>query len=195
MADHQLGTRDLATRSEAGGSASSLEPEQQPADRSAATNPARDEDRLLESAQSEEPVTRESTADSPQTGTRATETGIDGRDGNGDVAHASERGGHPDTMGTATASGDREPLLPADQSERLTTRWQEIQTSFVDKPRDAVAEADALVADLMQRLAAGFAHERERLESQWDSGDDVSTEDLRVALTRYRSFFDRLLSA
>jgi hypothetical protein len=85
--------------------------------------------------------------------------------------------------------------LTADQGERFTTRWQEIQSSFVDQPRDAVAEADALVADLMQRLAAGFSGERERLEAQWDRGDDVSTEDLRVALTRYRSFFDRLLSA
>jgi len=89
----------------------------------------------------------------------------------------------------------REPLLPADQSERFTERWHEIQTSFVDEPRDAVAQADALVADLMQRLAASFSNERERLEGQWDRGDEVSTEDLRVALTRYRSFFDRLLSA
>jgi hypothetical protein len=87
------------------------------------------------------------------------------------------------------------PLLPDDQSERFTTRWQEIQASFVDQPRDSVEQADALVADLMQRLAAGFSNERERLEAQWDRGDDVSTEDLRVALTRYRSFFDRLLSA
>ena len=47
----------------------------------------------------------------------------------------------------------------------------------------------------MQRLAAGFSDERERLEGQWDQGSDVSTEDLRVALTRYRSFFDRLLAA
>ena len=69
------------------------------------------------------------------------------------------------------------------------------QEELVDEPRDSVEQADALVADLMQRLAAGFAGERERLESQWESGDDVSTEDLRVALTRYRSFFDRLLSA
>ena len=98
-------------------------------------------------------------------------------------------------MGTAAAGGDREPLLPADQSGRFTARWQQIQTSFVDEPRDAVAEADALVADLMQRLAASFSDERERLEGQWGRGDDVSTEDLRVALTRYRSFFDRLLSA
>ena len=89
----------------------------------------------------------------------------------------------------------REPLLPGDQSERYSVRWREIQSTFVDEPRQSVEQADALVADLMQRLAAGFSGERERLEGQWDGGDDVSTEDLRVALTRYRSFFDRLLSA
>jgi hypothetical protein len=88
-----------------------------------------------------------------------------------------------------------EPLLPADQSQRFTSHWEEIQASFVDQPRQAVEQADALVADLMQRLAASFSNERERLEGHWDRGDDVSTEDLRVALTRYRSFFDRLLSA
>jgi hypothetical protein len=99
-----------------------------------------------------------------------------------------------DTRSTGVEA-EHEPLFPNDQSERFTNRWQEIQTSFVDQPRDAVAEADALVADLMQRLAASFSQERERLEAQWDQGDDVSTEDLRVALTRYRSFFDRLLSA
>lgn len=93
------------------------------------------------------------------------------------------------------AGTDHEPLFPSDQSEGFRSRWQEIQTSFVDQPRDAVAEADTLVADLMQRLASNFSQERERLEAHWDRGDDVSTEDLRVALTRYRSFFDRLLSA
>ncbi len=95
----------------------------------------------------------------------------------------------------ADAGGEKEPLLPGDQTERYTSRWQGIQARFVDQPRQAVEHADGLVADLMQRLAAGFSEEREKLESQWDSGDDVSTEDLRVALTRYRSFFDRLLSA
>ena len=50
-----------------------------------------------------------------------------------------------------------------------------------------------LVASLMKKLAEGFANERERLEKQWDRGDNVSTEDLRIALQRYRSFFDRLL--
>lgn len=88
-----------------------------------------------------------------------------------------------------------EPLLPLDQTERFTSRWQEIQADFVDQPRQSVEQADTLVADLMQRLAASFSNERERLEGQWDRDGDVSTEDLRVALTRYRSFFDRLLSA
>jgi len=90
---------------------------------------------------------------------------------------------------------DENPLLPAAQSEDFTSRWREIQTSFVDEPRESVEKADALVGDMMQRLAAIFSSERERLEAQWDNGGDVSTEDLRVALTRYREFFDRLLSA
>jgi hypothetical protein len=93
-------------------------------------------------------------------------------------------------------SGDeeRQPLLPQDQAKRYRSEWQRIQAGFVDEPRTSVEEADRLVADLMQRLAAVFSDEREQLEKQWDSGDDVSTEDLRVGLTRYRSFFDRLLS-
>ena len=87
------------------------------------------------------------------------------------------------------------PVLSARTASGFRGRWQEIQASFVDEPRTSVEQADALVADLMQRLAAGFSDERQRLEGQWDRGDDVSTEDLRVALTRYRSFFDRLLAA
>jgi hypothetical protein len=102
----------------------------------------------------------------------------------------SDTGAHAETSGE-----ERSPLLPADQTGGFTERWRQIQTSFVDEPRTSVEQADALVAELMQRLAASFSAERERLEGQWDSGDDVSTEELRVALTRYRSFFDRLLSA
>jgi glutathione S-transferase len=86
------------------------------------------------------------------------------------------------------------PLLPQDQSERFTESWQEIQASFVDRPQEAVKNADALVEELMQRITRSFAVERERLETQWAEGDEVSTEDLRVTLTRYRSFFERLLS-
>jgi hypothetical protein len=100
-----------------------------------------------------------------------------------------------ETAHTETDGADRRPLLDQPETESFTTRWREIQVDFVDRPRESVEQADALVAELMQRLAASFAEERGRLEQQWDGGDDVSTEDLRVALTRYRSFFDRLLSA
>ena len=75
------------------------------------------------------------------------------------------------------------------------SRWSTLQTAFVDEPRQAVQDADNLVASVMKRLAEGFANERSGLEKQWDRGDNVSTEDLRVALQRYRSFFDRLLKA
>lgn len=76
----------------------------------------------------------------------------------------------------------------------MRERWTEIQAAFVDEPRKAVEGADNLVAETMKRLAETFAEERSRLEGQWDRGDKVSTEDLRLALQRYRSFFDRLLS-
>ena len=84
------------------------------------------------------------------------------------------------------------PLLA--DAEGFHARWEEIQVRFVDEPRGAVEDADALVATVMKRLAEGFAKEREALEAQWGRGEDISTEDLRVALQRYRSFFQRLLS-
>jgi hypothetical protein len=86
------------------------------------------------------------------------------------------------------------PLFAADESQTFRSRWTDIQAGFVDEPRRAVEQADNLVAEAMKRLAEMFADERKRLEQQWDRGDDVSTEDLRVALQRYRSFFTRLLS-
>jgi hypothetical protein len=84
-------------------------------------------------------------------------------------------------------------LLAASDAGHFRVRWSDVQTHFVDAPREAVQGADALVAELMQHLAKTFARERDSLEQQWMQGEDVSTEDLRVALTRYRSFFDRLL--
>lgn len=87
-----------------------------------------------------------------------------------------------------------EPLFPQQETQELRDRWHAIQAGFVDEPRRAVEDADKLVASAMKRLAEIFAGEREHLEGQWDRGGDVSTEDLRVALRRYRSFFDRLLS-
>jgi hypothetical protein len=86
------------------------------------------------------------------------------------------------------------PLFPNNELEEFKNRWSGIQTAFVDEPRRAVEQADGLVASAMKRLAEIFAQERSKLEQQWDRGDNVSTEDLRVALQRYRSFFHRLLS-
>jgi hypothetical protein len=104
----------------------------------------------------------------------------------------------PGQAGSALGeSGEQEraPLLAEADVTACRGRWDEVQAGFVDRPREAVEQADALVADVMERLTAGFAEQRSRLEGQWDRGDDISTEELRVALTRYRSFFNRLLAA
>jgi len=85
------------------------------------------------------------------------------------------------------------PLFSESEMGEFRSQWAKIQTCFVDEPRGTVKDADKLVAAVMQRLAEGFANERSSLEKQWDRGDNVSTEDLRLALQRYRSFFDRLL--
>lgn len=84
-------------------------------------------------------------------------------------------------------------LFPENEAKDFQTRWTEIQTAFVDEPRRAVEQADSLVAEVIKRLANSFAEERSKLDGQWGRGDNVSTEDLRVALQRYRAFFDRLL--
>jgi hypothetical protein len=90
--------------------------------------------------------------------------------------------------------GHPTPLFDQREIQDLRSDWEAIQAGFVDEPRKAVEDADELVATTMKRLAEIFAEERENLEHQWDSGDKVSTEDLRLALRRYRSFFDRLLA-
>jgi len=86
------------------------------------------------------------------------------------------------------------PLFPDNELGDFRQRWQNVQVGFVDDPRNAVKGADELVASLMTRLAQVFSEERGKLEHEWDKGENVSTEDLRIALRRYRSFFDRLLS-
>jgi hypothetical protein len=97
--------------------------------------------------------------------------------------------------GPAAGQEPRAQLVGADEHAGFVARWQEIQAGFVDEPRKAVHDADALVTDLMQRLAETLASEREQLESRMGAGGDVSTEDLRQGLQRYRSLFERLLAA
>jgi len=108
----------------------------------------------------------------------------------GEVSEVSEAEVPPsDDEGGAAA------LLADEDVGGFRSRWNEIQVRFVDEPRGSVQKADGLVAEMMGRLTQMFSEERTRLEGQWERGDDVSTEDLRIALQRYRSFFERLLSA
>ena len=88
---------------------------------------------------------------------------------------------------------DRNSLLPEDQMERFRDRWDDIQTSFVDDPRSAVERAQQLVGEVVGELTSVFDRERRNLESQWNRGDAADTEESRIALQRYRSFFQLLL--
>ena len=87
-----------------------------------------------------------------------------------------------------------QPLFAERETTDFRRRWTDIQAAFVDEPRRAVEQADALVSDIVKRVTDGFATARGALEHQWDRGDNVTTEDLRLTLQRYRSFFDRLLA-
>ncbi|MFE9568186.1 hypothetical protein ACFYMW_06710 [Streptomyces sp. NPDC006692] len=98
-----------------------------------------------------------------------------------------------DGRGAAESADEREPLL-GEQQEEFRARWQKIQSQFVDDPQDSVNAADQLVAETMQALATTFSTHKRDLEAQWHRGEEVATEDLRVALQQYRSFFNRLLS-
>jgi hypothetical protein len=87
-----------------------------------------------------------------------------------------------------------EPLFSIEEVDRFRVEWRELQSDFVDHPRDAVQHADELVAQVMQSLATTFADHKRSLEGQWSAGEQVETEELRVALRRYRAFFDQLLT-
>ena len=86
------------------------------------------------------------------------------------------------------------PLLEDGEAEAFLRRWSEVQARFVDDPQAAVRDGDSLVAELLQALAARFAAHKDGLEQQWSSGGEADTEQLRLALQSYRSFFQRLLT-
>jgi hypothetical protein len=97
--------------------------------------------------------------------------------------------------GPEAAAGDRPALMPVESLQEHREHWTEIQTRFVDDPKDAVEQADELVAQVMQTVASRFAEQRKGLEGKWQGGGEASSEDLRQALLQYRSFFERLLAA
>ena len=145
-------------------------------------------------ARTEAPVT----GDEPLTArTEAPVTGdesLTGRRGPGDQslsarAEPSESRAEPSAEPSSAKS-----LFADDDLSSLRSRWDDVQAAFVDDPKQCVQKADALVAKVVEQLTAGFADARTRLEAQWARGEDASTEDLRLALKRYREFFQRLLS-
>jgi hypothetical protein len=148
-----------------------------------------------------EPAAQGRSQAAPDLGTRPDELPAEGDRREAEAADADVQ---PTAAGARAATATPEasttgaaapgPLLASQDAETFRARWTDVQNGFVDAPRRAVEAADALVAEVMQHLAKTFADERSGLEAHWDRGDDVSTEDLRTAFQRYRSFFERLLS-
>jgi hypothetical protein len=120
---------------------------------------------------------------------RATEAAVD----NDPISYESAPTPAPVKSDTAAKAEHDAPYLPGQDSLQANERWQRVQAEFVDDPRKSVSEAHELVSELVQRIVDSFTHERDNLETTWSRGDSVSTEDLRVCLQRYRTFFSRLL--
>ena len=126
---------------------------------------------------------------------RPNETELQRESDDGGTSTLIDKGVAPAGAAPALAMDDQAaPLFSTDETKELRGRWDAIQGGFVDEPRRAVEQADRLVTEAMKRLAEMFADERIKLEGQWDREEGVSTEHLRIALRRYRSFFGRLLS-
>jgi hypothetical protein len=107
--------------------------------------------------------------------------------------HDDTRDVQDDTPAVGSPDASDVRLVPEEHAHRMREQWGEVQAMFVDDPRGAVTHADAMVAELMQTLAAGFADHKRGLEEKWQRGEQAGTEDLRVALQHYRAFMDRLL--
>ncbi len=100
----------------------------------------------------------------------------------------------PRGAGAVGESSTEQALFADDELAGLRARWDSVQAAFVDDPEECVHKADGLVSDVVDQLTKSFAETRSRLEGHWARGEDASTEDLRLALKRYRDFFDRLLA-
>jgi hypothetical protein len=116
-----------------------------------------------------------------------------------EVREAAARG--PDGNGMSQADGDARrgdeelaALFTPEVAGDFRSRWDAVQIAFVDDPGKAVRDADELVAQVMKSLAESFANERQRFESGMGEAGQATTEHQRVALRRYRSFFQRLLA-
>ena len=85
-------------------------------------------------------------------------------------------------------------LFGEDAARDFRARWNAVQIAFVDDPAQSVQRADELVGDVIRSLADSFAAQRAAIEADAGAGRQGSTENLRLALRSYRSFFERLLA-
>ena len=113
--------------------------------------------------------------------------------GQGEQQEEQQQKAQQETRTDEAQDGQDQALFADDEAQSFRSRWEDVQRGFVDEPRESVQKADDLVSDLVERLTKGFAETRSGLEEQWNKGEEASTEDLRVALTRYRAFLQRLL--
>ncbi|XVS66218.1 hypothetical protein ACQPYE_09210 [Actinosynnema sp. CA-299493] len=157
---------------------------------SATHDSATDESATHESATHESATHESATLDEPvafdEHDTRQQPAGHEAVEGDGHEAPV-------ELSATDTTAGDA-PLFTPDDAADYQAEWRALQADFVDDPREAVQRADELVAQVMQSLATTFTEHKHSLEEQWQRGDEAQTEELRQALKRYRTFFDRLLS-
>jgi hypothetical protein len=153
-------------------------------------------DELTPETQADEPMPAPPDGDEVTPETRADEPMPAPPDGD-EVAPIPHAAGGPAPVPHAddrsAPAEDEAPLF--DRTDEWSGRWDGIQLRFVDEPRRSIEEADALVDEVIERLTARLADERQRLEHEWADGSEPSTEDLRLALQHYRSFFERLLAA
>lgn len=153
---------------------------------------------------------RESIAEDQSAQNSGPEDDFEREDRGSEPVRGSDKPGAEDAVARPAENGSKGTAAFAQRSERdsseasllndgeaseLRQRWTACQERFVDQPRDSVKSADELVAEVMEKVASEFASTRKSLEQQWDRGDRVSTEDLRLAMQRYREFFNRLLAA
>ncbi|QKV79810.1 hypothetical protein [Amycolatopsis sp. Hca4] len=110
----------------------------------------------------------------------------------GDVETPAASGGDVETPAASHDDVETPELIDQEKVTGFRDRWQNVQTGFVDDPKQAVQQADELVAAVISALATTFAEHKSELEAQWRQGEPA-TEELRIALRRYRSFFDQLL--
>jgi hypothetical protein len=141
-----------------------------------------------------EPATQTTGVSTEQAGPSTTPTDSAAEQAEAPAARAEPSSERTDASNSVTESSTERSLFADDELAGLRARWDNVQAGFVDDPRACVQKADGLVSDVVDKLTTGFSEARSRLEEQWARGEDASTEDLRVALKRYREFFQRLLA-